>query len=390
MKDGKERAMTPQPHQCDTESESEISLLDILNFLAQSWKKLAAAALAGAFLGLGFWFLVASYQVSINLRNNEGLGILSIKSLQATLPNLAAEILEKNQAPEAKLGQYRSMSNPEFWKKALTPVFSLTKADIKDLGAEIKDANNAILFLVIQGSGGSKESATQNADAVTQFFREGGAYMAIRDLFSNQRAAFLGAQARIESKVNATLIELEYQKARLKSLEELGKRFPVESRSSIQAFDPKDSGAKYLPINTQIIAINTDINNNNESLSRLKDQQAQQDQIKLWLERSGELIDKSYNGLELNSQLLALEAKFRGEIKSADPKAFAFVDDVRTNLLSYEARFRWGLLQDGTPTAKKPGMIKFTAGGLIAALFLALLALLGQRVWLNIKSGSAK
>jgi hypothetical protein len=341
-------------------------------------------------LGLGFWFLVASYQVSINLRNNEGLGILSIKSLQATLPSLAAEILEKNQAPEAKLGQYRSMSNPEFWKKALTPVFSLTKADIKDLGAEIKDVNNAILFLVIQGSGGSKESATQNADAVTQFFREGGAYMAIRDLFSNQRAAFLGAQARIESKVNATLIELEYQKARLKSLEELGKRFPVESRSSIQAFDPKDSGAKYLPINTQIIAINTDINNNNESLSRLKDQQAQQDQIKLWLERSGELIDKSYNGLELNSQLLALEAKFRGEIKSADPKAFAFVDDVRTSLLSYEARFRWGLLQDGTPTAKKPGMIKFTAGGLIAALFLALLALLGQRVWLNIKSGSAK
>jgi hypothetical protein len=214
--------------------------------------------------------------------------------------------------------------------------------------------------------------------------------MAIRDLFSTQRADFLGAQARIESKVNATLIELEYQKARLKSLEELGKRFPVESRSSIQAFDPKDSGAKYLPINTQIIAINTDINNKNESLSRLKDQQAQQEQIKLWLERSGELIDKSYNGLELNTQLLALEAKFRGEIKSADPKAFTFMDDLRTSLLSYEARFRWGLVQDGTPTAKKPGMIKFTAGGLIAAFFLALLALLGQRVWSNIKSGGAK
>ena len=137
------------PSSPDADHDTEISVLDIVGFLAQSWKKLAAAALAGAVLGLGFWFLAASYQVSINLRNNEGLGILSIKSLQATLPNLAAEILEKNQAPEAKLGQYRSMSNPEFWKKALTPVFSLTKADIKDLGAEIKDANNAILFLVI-------------------------------------------------------------------------------------------------------------------------------------------------------------------------------------------------------------------------------------------------
>ena len=352
--------------------DSEISLLDIVNFLADSWKKLVAAALAGALLGLGFWFLVASYQVSINLRN------------------LASEILEKKQAPEGKVDLYRSMSGPQFWTKALTPVFSLTKADIKDLGAEVKDANNSILFLVIKGSGASKDSATQNAASITEFFRQGGAYMAIRDLFSTQRADFLGAQARIESKVNATLIELEYQKARLRSLEELGKRFPVESRSTIQAFDPKDPGAKYLPINTQIIAINTDINNNNEFLSRLKDQQAQQDQIKLWLERSGELIDKSYNGLELNSQLLALEAKFRGEIKSADPKAFAFVDALRTSLLSYEARFRWGLVLDGTPAATKSGMLKPIVGGLAGALVLMLLFLLGQRVWSNVKSGGPK
>ena len=54
-----------------------------------------ANALAGAILGLGFRFLDTSYQVSINLRNNEGLGILSIKTLQATLPNPAPEILEK-------------------------------------------------------------------------------------------------------------------------------------------------------------------------------------------------------------------------------------------------------------------------------------------------------
>jgi hypothetical protein len=128
------------------QEDAEISLLDIVNFLAQSRKKLAAAALAGAFLGLGFWFLVALYQVSINLRNNEGLGILSIKSLQATLPNLASEILEKKQAPEGKLDLYRSMSGPQFWTKALTPVFSLTKADIKDLGAEVKDANNSSYF----------------------------------------------------------------------------------------------------------------------------------------------------------------------------------------------------------------------------------------------------
>lgn len=382
---------TPAQHVGELAQESEISLADIVNFLAQSWKKLVAAALAGALLGLGFWFLVASYQVSINLRNNEGLGILSIKSLQATLPNLASEILEKKQAPEGKADLYRAMSDPEFWtKKAITPVFSLTKADIKDLGAEVKDANNSILFLVIKGFGATKDSATQNAMSTTQFFREGGAYMAIRDLYTAQQSDFLGSQARIEAKINATLIELEYQKNRLKSLEELGKRFPVESRVSSQVIDPKDSGAKYLPINTQIIATNTDISNNNEGLLRLRDQQAQQEQIKRWLELSGPLIEKNYNGLELNKELLALETKFRSDIKSPDPKAYAFVDNVRTNLLSNEARLRWGLVQDGTPTAQKSGFLKSLAGGLVGALLLTLLFLLGQRVWSNIKSGDAK
>lgn len=380
----------PADNTLHPDPDSEISLADIVTFLTESWQKLVGAAVAGAILGLGSWYLIAPHQVTINLRNNEGLGVLSIKSLQATLPNLASEILEKKQAPEGKVDLYRTMSSPQFWTKALTPVFALTKADIKDLGADIKDANNAVLFLRVQGSGGSKDAATQNTDAITQFLRQGGAFMAIRDLFTAQQSDFLGAQAKIESKINSTLIELEYQKNRLKSLEELGKRFPVESRSSIQAFDPKDSGAKYLPINTQIIAINTDINSNLENLSRLKDQQAQQAQIKRWLELAGPLIEKTYNGLELSKQLLALESEFRAEIKGTDPKDFAFIDGLRTSLLSYQARFRWGLVQDGTPTANKPGRLKFTAGGLAGAFVLMLLFLLGQRVWANIKGSDTK
>jgi hypothetical protein len=42
--------------------QSKISLLDILAFLLDSWKKLAIAALAGAVLGFGGWFLLVSYQ----------------------------------------------------------------------------------------------------------------------------------------------------------------------------------------------------------------------------------------------------------------------------------------------------------------------------------------
>jgi hypothetical protein len=42
------------------------------------------------------------------------------------------------------------------------------------------------------------------------------------------------------------------------------------------------------------------------------------------------------------------------------------------------------------PTSSKKGLIKTTAGGLAGAFFLMLLVLLGQRVWVNIKSGGSK
>ena len=39
------------------EQEGEISLLDIVNFLTGAWKKLAIAAVVGAVLGFGNWYL---------------------------------------------------------------------------------------------------------------------------------------------------------------------------------------------------------------------------------------------------------------------------------------------------------------------------------------------
>jgi hypothetical protein len=59
--------------------------------------------------------------------------------------------------------------------------------------------------------------------------------------------------------------------------------------------------------------------------------------------------------------------------------------------LTIQVRFTKGLEANTAPTSSgKKGMIKSTAGGLAAAFFLMLLDLLGQRVWTNIKNGSAK
>ena len=376
----------PADNNLNTDSDSVVHFADIIRFITESWQKLFGAALAGAFLGFGSWYLIAPYQSTIYLRNSEALEVTFVKSLQVTLPNLALEMLEKKQLPEGQTNLYKSFSNPEFWKKAVTMVNSLSKVEIKDLGVDFKDINKIPLFLRIQETGASRDSAKENINAVLQFIRQGGAYISIRDLFDAQKSLYIAANANLDSKINLILVNLEYQRARLIGLESLSKRFPVESRQSFQAIDIKESGAKFLPVNTQIIAVNSDINSNLEKLSRLRDQQTQQVQIEHWLKIADPLIGQNYNGLELIKQLLVIEEKLRSELKSAEPRDMTFINDLRNNLLLNDARFRLGLVQNSDPTITKPGMLKLTAGGLIVAFFLTLLALLSRRIWAKTKS----
>ena len=80
------------------ESDSEISLLDIVNFLQESWKKLAIAAVAGALLGFAYWFFISSYQAQIILVNNGGSDLVGLRSLKKTLPNLANQMIDEGKS----------------------------------------------------------------------------------------------------------------------------------------------------------------------------------------------------------------------------------------------------------------------------------------------------
>lgn len=154
--------------------------------------------------------------------------------------------------------------------------------------------------------------------------------------------------------------------------------------------DSKDSGAKYLPIITQIIAVNNDINQSKEALQRYQDRLAQIALMKTLIEQANPLFDKTFDGLALNSELLALEAQLRAKLTKNDLKQQEVLDQLRSQLMVVQARFTKGLEANTAPTSTKKGMIKTTAGGLAGAFFLMLLVLLGQRVWLNVKSGGAK
>ena len=383
----------PLSNEQSREFEAEISLIDIVNFLQGAWKKLAIAAVVGAILGFSNWYFLGSYNAELVLNNNGGTDLVGWRSLQKTLPNLADQIIDEGRVPEGQESLYRTLSNADWWQKNALPVYAMSKADTKDLAstAGLEAAGTSIVSLTITAGGSTKDKAFDNVRGAKNFLLKGAAYLAIKSLFSAQESQLMSVDADLAKKINNTQVELGYQQERLKSLEALAKRFPGEQKTIIQVVDPKDSDAKYMPISTQIIAANTDINGSKESLERLKDAQAQMAILRSWVKQVSPLMNgESYDGIALTKKLLEQESQLRATLNPSDPKSLAFVDGLRSTLLANDVRFSKGFEMNTAPTASKKAMIKSTAGGLAGLFFLMLLALLGGRVWLHIKSGVAK
>ena len=378
----------------------EISLLDIVNFLQGAWKKLAIAAVVGAFLGLGVWFFLGQYSAEYTLLNNTntntnsyGLDLASWKIIQNSLPNLAAQVLEEGNPPDGQVGLYQTIANDQWWQKNVVPSYVLSKADIKDWGGVSKEfdgASTTILSFTLSAGGPSKEKASESVKAAAKFLRTGGAYLQLRNLLGAYESDVINAAAEIEKKITTTQIEMGYQQQRAKSLEDLYKRYP--SNSSVgQIVDLKESGTKYLSITTQIIAANNDINQSKENQQRMRDRLAQLALIKTFLDEALPLAKTTFDGLILGGELLAIEAKLRNKLAQDDAKQHEVLDQIHSQLLMIQTRFTKGLKATLAPTSSgKKGKIKATAGGLAGGFFLMFLVLLGQRVWVSFKSGSVK
>ena len=384
------------------DQESEISLVDIINFLQESWKKLAAAAIVGATLGLGGWFVLGSFSAEYVLLNNSNsnsnsnipaLDIVSLKTLQKSLPSLAAQALNDGKVSDSEYALYKEMQQDEWWQKNVIPTYAISKADAKDLAGISKDLDSAsttILSIVVTEQAISKDEATKRVRAATAFLRTGGAYLQIRSLLNGYENQVISTAAELQQKIISAQIEMGYQQERVKSLEDLHKRFPGGAGAAGQVVDPKDSGAKYLPLTTQIIAANNDINQSKEIIARLQKRLAQLMLARNFLDQANPLADNNFDGLELAKQLLTVEGAMRTKLANGDMSGQEFLDQLRAQLLAIQARFSKGLEANTAPTASKKGMLKTTAGGLFGALFLMLLFLLGQKVWRSTKAAGVK
>lgn len=361
---------------------------DVLEFLGQSWQKLVISAFIGALIGFANWHFWGGYSseyVLFNSGSNNAayaIDLVSWKALQKSLPNLSSQILEENKTPENQVPLYRAMSNEQWWQKNVVPTYALSRADTKELasiGKELEGASTTILNLTLNASGASRDEAIYNVRSASYFLRSGGAYLQIRSLLNALESQSLNAVAELRQKITTAQIEMNYQQERARSLEELLKRFPGGLNSNGQVVDPKDSGAKYLPLSTQIIAANNDINNSKELLGRLQKRLAQNEVVKQFIEKAAPLQNQSFDGLKLSLELKDLEVNMRSKLSKDDVYGHEFLDQLHSQLTVIQVRFTKGLEANTAPIAKKRGMIKATLSGSVISLFIVFAILFAFR-----------
>jgi len=274
------------------EDDIGIDIGQIFRFLVESWKKLTLGAAAGVAIGLLWAAFFSNYRGELILdnsnssriqlnsvrgHNNPAVTFTSWRILSTKLPLLAPFYFQSELAAPQH-AKIMHLLSARWWSKNVTPVYSLSKADAKNLAPisqSIQESEStAISHIKISASDVDQETVESNLKVIANFIRTGSAYLELQNLLGDYDAYEQVRGADLRKEVTAAEIELDFLKQQARDLEKMRLRFPSSTSSaSNQIMDLKDSGAKYLPIQTQLVAIHTDINNANERLVRLRDEQ---------------------------------------------------------------------------------------------------------------------
>lgn len=363
---------TNAAHDIDEET---ISLYDIAQFIKESYKKIVLLAIGGLVCAIIFTFALGQYTASITLLNYAELDIPRIKYLQAALPKLSQE--ESVKDPENYLG------SEQLWKTAIKVNSLVGKSDAKDLldPASLKSERFNIYAIEMIGKANAKQLAEERVQEISNYFINGAVFIDLRDLVRQYELNVTATNAKLGTKILNAEVELAYIDQRIKNLTELKRQYPASitgQNNSMQLMDAKDSGAKYLPILTQIIAATADQNNQNELLQRYKEEAAQMRMYAAFVEKARPLMDAGLKDPKLLANLLDIVDEVKQEANTNYEKVV--LSTIEGDLKKIMAFKLYGLPQVGSISVISPAYLKNTAIGIFGGAMIGVLFALGLRV----------
>jgi hypothetical protein len=345
-----------------------ISLLDIVQFIKESYKKIALLALGGLVSGAILTFALGQYAASITLQNYAELDIPRIRYLQAALSKLSQE--DSIKSSENYLG------SEQLWKSAIKVNNLVGKSDAKDLidPASLKSDRFNIYAIEMIGKANAKQLAEERVQEISNYFINGTVFIDLRDLVRQYELKVTTTNANLGTTILSAEVELAYIERRIKSLNELKKQLPASITSqnnSMQLMDTKDSATKYLPVLTQIIAATADQNNQLELLQRYKEEGAQMRIYNSFVEKAKPFMDAGLKDPNLLANLLNIldEAKKEANTNYEKVTLSAIEGDLK-EIMAFKL---YGLPQVGSIVITGPVYLKNTAIGLFSGAMMGIL-----------------
>lgn len=363
----------------------EISLFDLVNTMIEGWKMWVATTLIGVVIGLGVWSQ-QGYRAELIANTRSSLDLTAWNAYTASLPALAEQRLNAAGGSGENAQLLRAMAQPAWWRTQVTPNFLLTKGDVRDLPSVSKEILEAgatsIQRLTIRTEGANQADARRNVVFVENFIREGALFLALKALVNRYDLEVAVEPATLRQQVSTIERELIFLGQRAESLEALRKQFPQRSEALLaQVFDPKDSGAKFLPLETQIIAVKTDINAAREQLDRTRLRLAELDLYRKFIDQATPLLATTANGFELAEALKVLEQSLRKNLDPTDGAGLLAIDTIARDLESTTVGVGSMFMDNPLILTSRPKLSMPLVLGLIGGLFAGVLWVFVGDAW---------
>jgi hypothetical protein len=396
--------------QIDSSQEGIIELNQIIDFFYINFKKVILGVLVGLILGLAYWFIYSPYKGELTLlnklvlignsnsnsnsngnsnsnSNGNNLDILGWQQLVKSLPHLAKFILSQDNYGGYSHEQLLKMTSSKWWSKNVSPNFTLTKSDIKDMTLSPRDleAGNVIVGFSINDSGHSALSVQKNLQETANFIRSGGSLLALQALLGSYELRLTESSAYLTSRLNDTQLKIEGLRRQSTNLELLQKKFPnspnIPINSNAQNGGIKIEDIKFFPISSRLIAINSDLIDAQEELSLLHRQETQLKLLGDFTSKAKVFAVNNFDGLNLVDKLIEQEQILRKNLKSSDLYEIQILDEIHLDLLSVKRKFGYGLeaMQNGS-VGREWALIPLAIGSFLGGL-LAIFSIGARFLW---------
>ena len=360
--------------------DDEISFRELVTTLIAAWKVLVVAGFSGLAIGTAAWFVQGYKGEMTNYVRLGGLNVVTWNALVAGFPGVSAAQLEVADGKETNTRALTMMGVPAWWKANVVPAYVLSKNDIKDLAGISKDdldaASNSIQRISVKVSGRSRNEVKSLAEEVESFIRKSALYLTLKSQINAYEQRIDQRPAQLKELIAKTENEMVFLGKRVVALESLRREYPDQKGAAFsQVMDPKDSAAKFLPLNTQLVAAKNDLNVAQEQLVRARSELGEIEVLRKFTDKAIGLLGSNSDGFVLESALQTELRELAKQVSAENRDGQLAVAKIQSDLDT--AMVQRGKLFEGHPqiVVARPGLGLPLVLGLMGGLMFGVLAI---------------